>query len=169
LPLEDGVEGEIIFTGLERECGPLLRWRDKDIIKLNTSPCECGRPGVRMSFKGRVDDMLLVKGVNVFPNAVRDVINSQSPHTSGNIRMVLPEPGPVAASPVAVLVEYSAELGEQQRRDLAAELESAIHHQLRFRANIVLQAQGLFELKTGATGKSKLLEVDSTFQQPNSQ
>ena len=169
LPLEDGVEGEIIFTGLERECGPLLRWRDKDIIKLNTAPCECGRPGVRMSFKGRVDDMLLVKGVNVFPNALRDVINSHSPDTSGNIRIVLPEPGPVAVSPVAVLVEVTANLSEQRQRELAVELERAIHHQLRFRANIILQAQGLFELKTGATGKSKLLEVDSSFQNSTAQ
>ena len=88
LPLEDGVEGEIVFTGLDKECAPQIRWRDKDIIHVTTKPCACGRPGPRMTFRGRVDDMLLVKGVNVFPNAVRDVINRVSPLTTGNIRIV---------------------------------------------------------------------------------
>ena len=160
LPIEDGVEGEIIFTGLERECGPLVRWRDKDIIKLDTSPCECGRPGVRMTFKGRVDDMLLIKGVNVFPNAVRDVVNRHSHLTTGNIRMVIPEKGPVAEPPVIVLVETAQSIDNETMQALAQGLETAIHHQLRFRATIRLQEQGTFELKTGTTGKSRLLEID---------
>jgi phenylacetate-CoA ligase len=159
LPIENGVEGEIIFTGLERECGPLLRWRDKDIIRINTEPCECGRPGVRMTFKGRVDDMLLIKGVNVFPNAVRDVINRHSNLTTGNIRMVLPKAGPVVEPPVKVLVEHIAFASEHQLAPLKSELENALHHQLRFRADIQWQSESEFEIKTGATGKSKLVEV----------
>lgn len=159
LPIEDGVEGEVIFTGLERECGPLLRWRDKDIIRINTQPCECGRPGVRMTFKGRVDDMLLVKGVNVFPNAVRDVVNRSSELTTGNVRLVLPKPGPVAEPPVKLLVETQTTLSTQASAALISELDNAIHHHLRFRANIVLQNKDTFEVKTGATGKSKLVEV----------
>jgi len=161
LPIEDGVEGEIIFTGLERECGPLLRWRDKDIIKINTQACECGNPGVRMTFKGRVDDMLLIKGVNVFPNAVRDVVNRHSHLTSGNIRMVIPKPGPVAEPPVTILVEHIEGLTESQLVNLAMELNKTIHNQLRFRGNIVLQSSSEFEIKTGATGKSRLLEVST--------
>ncbi|MFT5691634.1 MAG: phenylacetate-CoA ligase [Oceanicoccus sp.] len=163
LPIEDGVEGEIIFTGLERECGPLLRWRDKDIIKVHTRPCSCGRPGVRMEFKGRVDDMLLVKGVNVFPNAIRDVVNRHSNETTGNIRVVLSTAGPVALSPVAVIVEHISGLSFDRLPMLGQELETAIHHHLRFRSRIVFESEGIFELKTGSTGKSKLVEVDPTF------
>jgi phenylacetate-CoA ligase len=159
LPIENGVEGEIIFTGLDRECGPLLRWRDKDIIHINTEPCDCGRPGVRMTFKGRVDDMLLIKGVNVFPNAVRDVVNRLSDQTTGNIRMVLPTPGPVAEPPVRVLVEHVNHLSSDQLQSLAVEIEKALHHQLRFRASIQLQNKDTFEVQTGTTGKSKLVEV----------
>jgi phenylacetate-CoA ligase len=159
MPIENGVEGEIIFTGLERECGPLLRWRDKDIIKINTDPCKCGRPGVRMTFKGRVDDMLLIKGVNVFPNAVRDVVNRHSSKTTGNIRMILQKPGPVAEPPIPILVEHVRNLSTAQLTELGNKLENAIHHQLRFRAKIELQSEDHFELKTGATGKSKLVEV----------
>lgn len=159
MPIENGVEGEIIFTGLERECGPLLRWRDKDIIRINTDPCECGRPGVRMTFKGRVDDMLLIKGVNVFPNAVRDVVNRHSDQTTGNLRILLPTPGPVAEPPVTVLVEHVKGLTADQLSALAKDLETALHHQLRFRAAIQLQSDGVFEIQTGTTGKSKLVEV----------
>ena len=158
LPVEDGVEGEIVFTGLERECGPLIRWRDKDIIQVTTEPCRCGRPGPRMLFKGRVDDMLLVKGVNVFPNAVRDVINKTSDLTTGNIRIVKSGPGPVVPAPVLVKVEVKARLPDQKKQVLAGDLDNAIHHQLRFRATFELIDEGEFELLKGATGKTRLVE-----------
>ena len=158
LPVEDGVEGEIVFTGLERECGPLIRWRDKDIIQVTTEPCRCGRPGPRMLFKGRVDDMLLVKGVNVFPNAVRDVINKTSDLTTGNIRIVKSGPGPVVPAPVLVKVEVKARLPDQKKQALAGDLDNAIHHQLRFRATFELIDEGEFELLKGATGKTRLVE-----------
>ena len=158
LPVEDGVEGEIVFTGLERECGPLIRWRDKDIIQVTTEPCRCGRPGPRMLFKGRVDDMLLVKGVNVFPNAVRDVINKTSDLTTGNIRIVKSDPGPVVPAPVLVKVEVKAGLPDQKKQALAGDLDNAIHHQLRFRATFELIDEGEFELLKGATGKTRLVE-----------
>jgi len=161
LPIEDGVEGEIVFTGLERECGPLIRWRDKDIIQVTTEPCRCGRPGPRMLFKGRVDDMLLVKGVNVFPNAVRDVINKTSSLTTGNIRIVKPGPGPVVPAPVLVKVEVKAGLPDQKKQALAGDLDNAIHHQLRFRATFEFIDEGEFELLKGATGKTRLVEEAS--------
>jgi phenylacetate-CoA ligase len=162
LPIENGVEGEIIFTGLERECGPLLRWRDKDIIRINTEPCECGRPGVRMTFKGRVDDMLLVRGVNVFPNAVRDVVNRLSPLTTGNIRIRKPAPGPVVEPPVVMLVEVQTGLDAARLESLSAEIVEAVHHQLRFRVKPQLLAEGEFEILSGATGKMQLVEVESS-------
>ena len=158
LPVEDGVEGEIVFTGLERECGPLIRWRDKDIIQVTTEPCRCGRPGPRMLFKGRVDDMLLVKGVNVFPNAVRDVINKPSNLTTGNIRIVKSGPGPVVPAPVLVKVEVKAGLPDKKKQVLAGDLDNAIHNQLRFRATFKFIDEGEFELLKGATGKTHLVE-----------
>jgi phenylacetate-CoA ligase len=159
LPIEDGVEGEIIFTGLERECGPLLRWRDKDIIQLNTAPCGCGRPGVRMTFKGRVDDMLLVRGVNVFPNAVRDVVNRLSLDTTGNVRIQKQESGAVVEPPVRLLVETRKGLSEADRDGLAAKIVEAVHHQLRFRVEPLLQEEGVFNVLSGSTGKMRLVET----------
>ena len=159
LPLEDGVEGEIVFTGLDKECAPEIRWRDKDIIRVTTAPCRCGRPGVRMTFKGRVDDMLLVKGVNVFPNAVKDVINRISPLTTGNIRIVKDDAGPVVQAPVKVKVEIGDEVDEAALASLSEQIEGAIHHQLRFRVQPLFIREAEFEVRSGATGKMQLTEI----------
>ena len=159
LPLEDGVEGEIVFTGLDKECAPQIRWRDKDIIRVTTTPCRCGRPGVRMMFKGRVDDMLLVKGVNVFPNAVKDVINRVSPLTTGNIRIVKDDASPVVQAPVRVKIEISSETDEAALTSLSEQIEQAIHHQLRFRIQPILIRATDFEVRSGATGKMQLTEI----------
>lgn len=161
LPIEDGVEGEIVFTGLDKECAPQIRWRDKDIIHVTTAPCPCGRPGPRMTFRGRVDDMLLVKGVNVFPNAVRDVINEISPLTTGNIRVVKDNSGAVVQPPVRVRVEVVKQATSEQREQLAQMIENAIHHRLRFRARPFFVDEGNFEVITGATGKARLVEETS--------
>ena len=159
LPLEDGVEGEIVFTSLDKECAPLIRWRDKDIIRVTTSRCSCGNPGIRMMFKGRVDDMLLVKGVNVFPNAVKDVINSVSPYTTGNMRIIKDDAGAVVQAPVRVKVEVSRDLTAADQSTLSEQIEQAIHHQLRFRVKPIFIAEGEFDIRSGTTGKTKLVEI----------
>ena len=102
--------------------------------------------------------MLLVKGVNVFPNAVRDVINKTSNLTTGNIRIVKSGPGPVVPAPVLVKVEVKAGLPDQKKQVLAGDLDNAIHNQLRFRATFELIDEGEFELLKGATGKTHLVE-----------
>ncbi|MGW2184141.1 phenylacetate--CoA ligase family protein [Streptomyces sp. NPDC001732] len=105
LPLEDGVEGEVVLTGLEKECAPLVRWRDKDRVRVHTKPCACGRPGFRIEVLGRSDDMLLVRGVNVYPHAIKDVVTSFAPRVTGNICVVLDAAPPVAPAPLPLLVE----------------------------------------------------------------
>jgi phenylacetate-CoA ligase len=70
-PVADGVQGELAFTTLTKEGIPLIRYRTKDITSIDHSPCECGRTSARISkFCGRVDDMLIIRGVNVFPSQI---------------------------------------------------------------------------------------------------
>lgn len=70
-----GEEGELVFTTLTKEGLPLLRYRTKDLCSLMTEPCKCGRTSVRMSrIMGRSDDMLIIRGVNVFPSQIESVI-----------------------------------------------------------------------------------------------
>ena len=72
-PVKEGEPGELVFTTLTKQAMPVIRYRTRDIAALHGSPCECGRTGVRMSrVIGRTDDMLIIRGVNVFPSQVEE-------------------------------------------------------------------------------------------------
>ncbi len=73
--LGDGEKGELVITTLTKEGTPVIRYRTRDIVTLNHSKCECGRTEVRMSkVLGRTDDMLIIRGVNVFPTQIEEVL-----------------------------------------------------------------------------------------------
>ncbi|MBQ2081088.1 MAG: phenylacetate--CoA ligase, partial [Treponema sp.] len=73
--LPDGEKGELVFTAITKKAFPLMRFRTKDIGVLNRAPCPCGRTFVRMSKPmGRTDDMLIIRGVNVFPSQIEGVL-----------------------------------------------------------------------------------------------
>ena len=73
--LPEGSEGELVFTSLDKEAFPLLRYRTRDICSLTREKCSCGRTHVRMAKpKGRTDDMLIIRGVNVFPSQIETVL-----------------------------------------------------------------------------------------------
>ena len=101
--LDDGASGELVLTHLRHRAAPLLRFRTRDHVEVRTSPCACGRTGPRVRCVGRTDDMLIVRGVNVFPSAVREVVAGFAPRVSGHI-LVVPgvarrEAGAAAARP----------------------------------------------------------------------
>lgn len=158
LPLVDGVEGEFVYTSLDREAGPLVRFRDGDRMKVTTEPCVCGRPGWRVKVLGRVDDMLLVKGVNVFPSAVRDVTKRFGGELTGNIRILKYSESPVVEPPLRVRVECVGDPSPEAVADLKARLEDEIQRVLRFRADAELVPEGELNVEYGATGKIKLIQ-----------
>ena len=74
-PVPDGTYGELVFTAITKEAFPLIRYRTRDIVKLSHEPCPCGRTHVKMSKpRGRSDDMLIIRGVNVFPSQIETVL-----------------------------------------------------------------------------------------------
>ncbi len=74
-PLPEGEVGELVFTTLSREAQPLIRYRTRDLCSLSSEPCACGRTSARMSKPiGRSDDMLIIRGVNVFPSQIEEVL-----------------------------------------------------------------------------------------------
>ncbi len=83
-PVKAGETGELVFTTITKEGLPLIRYRTKDLTSINYDTCECGRTSARISkFKGRVDDMLIIRGVNVFPSQVEAAlvdIKEVTPH-----------------------------------------------------------------------------------------
>ena len=74
-PLPEGEKGELVFTCLDKEAFPLLRYRTRDICVLSRKPCSCGRTHIRMAKPmGRSDDMMIIRGVNVFPSQIESVL-----------------------------------------------------------------------------------------------
>ncbi len=73
--LPHGAEGELVFTSITKEAFPVIRYRTRDISSLNPTPCACGRTHIRMTKPaGRTDDMLIIRGVNVFPSQIESVL-----------------------------------------------------------------------------------------------
>lgn len=74
-PVAEGERGELVFTALTKQAFPLIRYRTRDISRLTTEPCPCGRTGTRMTrVTGRSDDMLIIRGVNVFPSQIEEAL-----------------------------------------------------------------------------------------------
>jgi phenylacetate-CoA ligase len=107
LELDDGATGELVLTHLQHRAAPLLRFRTRDHVQVWTSPCPCGRTGPRVRCIGRTDDMLIVRGVNVFPSAVREVVGAFAPAVSGHIVVRPQAPGVKQDPPLPVAVELA--------------------------------------------------------------
>lgn len=77
-PVEDGTPGVLVLTHLDKEAGPLVRWWTGDVVCRDSRPCTCGRTHARLigGVRGRADDMLVVRGINLFPSAVEEVVRS---------------------------------------------------------------------------------------------
>ncbi|HEU0246375.1 MAG TPA: hypothetical protein VFR38_04745 [Gaiellaceae bacterium] len=125
LELEDGASGELVLTHLRNRAAPLLRFRTRDHVEVRTSPCPCGRTGPRVRCVGRTDDMLIVRGVNVFPSAVREVVSAFTPQVSGHILVKARSAGVKQEPPLPVVVELARGATED------AALAEAIREKLR--------------------------------------
>ena len=123
--LADGVQGELVLTHLRHQAAPLLRFRTRDHVEVWTSPCPCGRKTPRVRCLGRTDDMLIVRGVNVFPSAVREVVSAFTPRVSGRV-LVRPAAAGVKQDPP---LPVTIELAERTAPD--PELAAAIRGRLR--------------------------------------
>ena len=147
LPLAAGVEGELVLTHLQRDCQPLVRFRSGDIIAVDsTEPCQCGCEGFRFRVVGRSDDMVVVRGLNLFPSMVAAVING-FPELSGNYRIPLDTRPPYDYLPLAVelAVGVAADAG------FAETVERAVKKSLGASAKVSLQPAGSFALTEGKT------------------
>jgi phenylacetate-CoA ligase len=140
VPVSDGEEGELVFTTLAKEAMPLLRYRTGDIGSLTVEPCVCGRTTARIrGLRGRRDDMVIIRGVNVYPSNVEHALvplREAAPH----YRLVVDRTGPMAELTVEC-EPASADVDPEQLRRRA---EDALHLQLGIRVRVeVLEPGGV--------------------------
>jgi phenylacetate-CoA ligase len=141
LPIEVGIKGELVCTSLNRECIPLIRFRTRDHVEVTHTECECGRTGFGMRIIGRTDDLLIVRGVNVYPAAIRDVIASFAPKLNGVMEIQMKQAPPIGWEPP---IHIKVELGLNVEKDekLKERIELKLREKLIFRADIQIVPEG---------------------------
>lgn len=155
LPIREGTTGELVYTTLRRQATPLIRYRMGDVVTVSAMDCSCGRTAYRIKTHGRADDMLIVRGVNVFPAAVKDVVVQLAPDTTGYLKIDLDFDGHSTYEPLKMRVEQSS--GSQlDPAELARRVEDSVRDRLTVRVIVNVVPEGSIE-RPGAQ-KEKLLE-----------
>jgi phenylacetate-CoA ligase len=154
LPIIEGAEGELVYTHLKKEAQPLVRYRARDVVHiLGVGPCACGRTTFRFRILGRSDDMLHVRGVNVFPTAVGNVLAKLSSKLSGEFLIVVDHPPPHQY--LRIQVELADGLQAEQCAELPEAISRALRQQLSFRAELELV---LYKTIPRTEGKAKRVQ-----------
>lgn len=153
LAMCDGAKGELVLTHLQHRAAPLLRFRTRDHVEVWTSACKCGRTAPRIRCIGRTDDMLIVRGVNVFPSAIREVVSEFAPDVSGHILVKPSQPGVKQEPPLPIEVELAR--GRVGDAGLAETIRVRLRSVLVFTAGIKLVPYGSLQR---SEYKSKLVQ-----------
>ncbi len=133
----DGAIGEMVHTNLEREAAPAVKYAYGDIVQISTKECPaCGFKGKRAKLVGRADDMLIIKGVNVYPAAIKDIVAGFVPDVTGEMRIVLESPPPRVVPPVKLKIEHGKGIGKGDLPGLANRISEALHNNIKIRPDI---------------------------------
>jgi phenylacetate-CoA ligase len=160
IPIVAGATGELVYTALVREAMPMVRFRSRDFVEIVDTECDCGRVGFRQRVLGRVDDMFIVRGVNVYPSAVQSILAEFRPAVTGRCRVILPPSGQTVAPPVPIEVEVNNDADAND--GLAERIEGVLRARLTFRAKVALVSSSQFgdsDYKTKATVRRASLGV----------
>ena len=153
----DGAAGERVKTSLQWDANPPLRYSVGDVYEILSARAPTGPEGTRIVVLGRVDDLLIVKGVKVYPAAIRNLVNGFAPQTTGALRIVLDGPPPRVSPPLHLKIECAPGLDAADKEDLAKRIGSAMHQRLTVRPEIELVAAGSIPR---TSHKQQLLEVN---------
>jgi phenylacetate-CoA ligase len=153
LAMGHGATGELVLSHLRHRAAPLLRFRTRDHVEIRATPCPCRRTGPRVRCIGRTDDMLIVRGVNVFPSAVREVVGAFAPAVSGQIAIRRRSPGVKQDPPLPVRVELAR--GGRDDPALAEKIGAKVRDALVVQADVELVPWGSLRR---SEYKSKLIE-----------
>jgi phenylacetate-CoA ligase len=156
LELKHGALGELVLTSLDWQGGPLMRYAYGDIVKIFTKPCSCGRTGLSFSIIGRADDMLIVKGVNVYPEAIKREIVKFRPKVTGFFRIVLSGPGPLVRPPLKIRIEYGQKTTKEDLPELEEKMLDEFKKSLRLSPKFIWLPPNTIPRETK---KTRLIEI----------
>ena len=141
-PLPMGATGELVITTLTKEAQPMIRYRTRDITRLNNEPCACGRTHIRiMRVTGRDDDMLIIRGVNVYPSQVEAVLIG-FPGLAPHYQIILTREGALDMMTVEIEVAPGNALGDVERARKAKEVTHHIKSLIGVTCKVLVKAEG---------------------------
>lgn len=153
--VSEGEKGELVLTSLTKEAFPIVRYRTGDITRLLESECSCGRTTVRISrLLGRADDMLIVRGINVFPSQIEDVV-VKIPEITEHFQVIL-DRNKKMLDEITVKVEITENAFTGELRDLAElqkHVEDELQSVLNIRTNVELAEKGSIPRTEGKSKK----------------
>jgi phenylacetate-CoA ligase len=139
-PVAEGQAGELVITTLTRDALPMLRYRTRDITRITTAPCDCGRTHLRiLRIAGRSDDMLIVRGVNVYPSQIEAVLVGK-PRLAPHYQLVLRRNGPIDE----VMLEVEALPGVPAERfaEIAREVAQLVKAMVGISTQVIVKGPG---------------------------
>jgi phenylacetate-CoA ligase len=148
----DGAIGEMVHTSLQREACPAVKYAYGDTVQIFTKECPgCGFKGKRAKVIGRADDMLIVKGVNIYPAAIKDIVTTFVPDVTGEMRIVLHNPPPRVVPPVRLKIEHGRDIDQADLPGLANRISGALHDKIKMRPEIEFVEPGALPKETRKT------------------
>jgi phenylacetate-CoA ligase len=158
-PVPDGEPGELVITTLTKQALPMVRYRSRDITRLTHEPCACGRSHVRiMRVTGRDDDMLIIRGVNVFPSQIEAVLVGL-PGIAPHYQLVLTRDGALDA--MTVEVEMAPDADTSARDNSAAEVAHQIKARIGVTCTVTVKSPGEVPRSQGKAVRVKDLRKTS--------
>ncbi|MFP4483039.1 MAG: phenylacetate--CoA ligase family protein [Thermovirgaceae bacterium] len=147
LSVEEGQRGELVITSLTKEAMPVIRYRTRDLTRFLSGPCPCGRDDLRIDrVKGRCDDMMIIRGVNVFPSQIEAVLG-QFPEVSLHYFLEVTEKK--GLKEMTVVCEDENFLDREEKERLRQRVGKALHEVLGIRVGLRLVDPGTVERSSG--------------------
>ncbi|WP_313894593.1 phenylacetate--CoA ligase family protein [Psychrobacillus sp.] len=146
IDVKNGAVGEVIMTELRINGLPRIKYATGDLIEVLTDPCPgCGFTGTRVKAVGRADDLLIVKGVNVYPLAIKNVLSKFQDELSGDFRIVLESPPPRVIPPLLLKIGFVNGISKDDLMYIEEKVKHALHQELRVRPSIEWCEPGALE------------------------
>lgn len=145
MPWREGATGELVYSALARQASPVLRFRSGDHVTVTAMGGPGGRTTPAIRCFGRTDDMLIVRGVNLFPSAVQDVVSAMKPLVAGIVRVLADFQGHTTQGNLKLLVERAAGARPEDDVATAAQVEARVRNALAVKAEVRMVRHGFFD------------------------
>jgi phenylacetate-CoA ligase len=144
VPWSEGATGELVYSALGREASPVLRFRSGDHVTVTAMGGPGGRTTPAIRCFGRTDDMLIVRGVNLFPSAVQDIVSSMKPLVGGVVRVLADFQGHTTQENLKLLVERAPDGTSSTDAGVARQVEARVRNALAVKADVRMVRHGFF-------------------------